>query len=236
MTLWDACGNRLMVLVEAAEDARLRGASDISSHCFSEGRRVADGVAWFAPREGSFRMIFVNPDGTHERLCGNGLLVAAATLGRSSPVLVLPFDHPPVQAEHVSGRVRASSAVPLSDVVRPRAPFGPVLDTGSPHLVVERGDVGDMDLAGFARPLVAALDVNVTVFALRAAVATVRTFERGVEAETLACGTGALAVALALEHAVEVLYPGGTYTARAERVGQEVCWTLSTSAEGVRRA
>ena len=233
MTLWDACGNRLLVVLEQADDARLLGANGTAARCFHGRERVADGVAWFAPRDGFHRMAFFNPDGTDERLCGNGLLIAAAVLGGESGALLHPFDHPPVQVRHVDGRVEANARVPLS---RRASSAGPIFDTGSPHLVLEHNGPDGLDLAPFARPLVDSLDANVTLYRLDGDVATVRTFERGVNAETLACGTGALAVAFALERPVEVRYPGGTYRAHAERQGAHVRWTLSTAADGVRPA
>jgi diaminopimelate epimerase len=234
VTPWEACGNRLLVIVEPADDDRLRGAAEIARHCFAGGERIADGVAWFAPRDGFHRTVFFNPDGSFEQLCGNSLLVAAAKLGVTSPEAVHPLDYPPVAVHSVADRVEASARVPLARVVRERSAAGPVFDTGSPHLVISHENVSTVDFPAFARPLVEAHDVNVTLYALCDGVATVRTFERGVNAETLACGTGALAVALASGRAVEVRYPGGTYAAHAERAGEHVRWKLSTSVEHVR--
>lgn len=234
MTLWDACGNRLLVVIEPASDARLRAASDIAGRCFSGQERIADGIAWFAPRGDHFRTAFFNPDGTAERLCGNSLLIAAAALADGAPATVHPFDHAPVEV-HSSARVQASATIALEKFVRGESAAGPVLDTGSPHVVVQHDDVTGADLEELARPLIASLGVNVTLYTLVGDVATVRTFERGVNAETLACGTGALAVAFAVERALEVRYPGGTYMARAERTARDVRWSLSAPAHRVRR-
>lgn len=234
MILWDACGNRLLVVVEPADDERLRAASHVARHCFVDGERIADGVAWFAPRDGHYRTAFFNPDGTAERLCGNSLLVAAAALANHKPATVRPFDYPSVEV-HAPAHVEASACIPVDAAKRDESVHGPVFDTGSPHLVVERENVAGIDLEKLARPLVESLAVNVTVYSVTRDVATVRTFERGVNAETLACGTGALAVALAVGRAVEVRYPGGVYAARAERRDGDYHWTLSTDGVRVRR-
>jgi diaminopimelate epimerase len=165
VSLWDACGNRLFVVVEAATDAELLGRHDRARECFHDARRIADGIAWFAPREGFYRTAFFNPDGSLERLCGNSLLVAAAVLAQEAPAMVCPFDHEPVHV-HARERIAARARVPLSSVVRDAHELGPVFDTGSPHLVIVTDDLEDIDLEAFAKPLLDALDVNVTLYAL----------------------------------------------------------------------
>jgi diaminopimelate epimerase len=224
----------LLVRVQAAEDDQLLASKHVAERCFENGARVADGVVWFAPRSGFYRMVFFNPDGSHERLCGNGLLIAAAALAPQAPAVVHPIDHPPIDVRVAAGHVQASSCISAERFVRAPTTLGPIVDTGSPHLVLERADSAELDLAAFARALVGELDVNVTVYRLDRGVARARTFERGVDAETLACGTGALAVAFAAHGPVEVRYPGGSYRARAVREGNEVRWTLATAASGVR--
>lgn len=235
MTLWDACGNRLVVVVEPADDAQLENAHSVAQRCWRDGTRIADGVAWFAPRDGFFRTAFFNPDGSLERLCGNSLLVAAQRLGNGSPVRVRPFDYPPVEV-HASVSIQASAKIPFARVMRKECAEGRIFDTGSPHLVIQHEDVENADIHRLAPPLVESLDVNVTMFSLSGNTARVRTFERGVNAETLACGTGALAVALAVGRAVDIRYPGGAYQAAAQRSGADVSWILSTSKESVRLA
>jgi diaminopimelate epimerase len=232
VTLWDACGNRLLVVVEPATDDELLTRSARARDCFHHGERIADGIAWFAPRDGSFRTAFFNPDGSLERLCGNSLLIAAAVLAKEGPVVVCPFDHAPIRVSFGEW-VEASARVPITSVHHEPHSKGPVLDTGSPHLVIAHDEVEGLELATFARPLVEALGVNVTTYALRGEVASVRTFERGVNAETRACGTGAIAVALAVGHPVEIRYPGGSYRATAARNGAHVDWRLLTDAAHV---
>jgi diaminopimelate epimerase len=232
--LWDACGNRLLVVVEPADDERLRTAHHVAKHCFVDGRRIADGVAWFAPRDGHYRTAFFNPDGSIERLCGNSLLVAAAALASQVRAKVCPFDYSDVDV-HAPARVEASASIPVDEAVRDESLHGPIFDTGSPHLVIQRENVAGAELEKLALPLLESLEVNVTLYALNGDVATVRTFERGVNAETMACGTGALAVALAVGRPVEIRYPGGTYAAGAERRDGAFHWKLSTDGARVRR-
>lgn len=105
--------------------------------------------------------------------------------------------------------------------------------TGTEHVVAFVPDVSAVDLARVGPPIrhdarfaPAGTNVNVVEVVRRGAMTkpdietaqiAVRTFEKGVEGETLACGTGALATALAAFHTgrvdaevVEVAMPGGT--------------------------
>ena len=74
-----------------------------------------------------------------------------------------------------------------------------------------------------------------TVYSTTGAAISVRTFERGVNAETLACGTGAIAVALACEREIEVRYAGGSYRVSTRAEDGHVRWSLATSSRSVRR-
>jgi diaminopimelate epimerase len=81
---------------------------------------------------------------------------------------------------------------------------GAFVDTGVPHFVaIEAGlPPGPIDAAGAAlrsHPRFGPAGANVNFVAPRGEGGfAIRTFERGVEAETLACGTGSVAAALAI--------------------------------------
>lgn len=77
------------------------------------------------------------------------------------------------------------------------------LNTGVPHAVVPVSGLDGMDVAGLGRalrhnPAFGRAGANVNFVSARGGRVSVRTFERGVEAETLACGTGLTASAVAL--------------------------------------
>lgn len=188
----------------------------------------ADGVLFLDPAgagdEGAdFRMRYFNRDGGRADLCGNGgrclaAFAAARGLGRDGRMVFVS------DAGRHAARVDGDRVeLVLGDVAAPRldvsldAPGGPVraahVVVGVPHLVIESPDVAALDLAAFAPPLRAHpalgpaganVDVATVIGPDRV---RLRTFERGVEGETLACGTGAAATAIALVAAGRVTSP-----------------------------
>ena len=82
---------------------------------------------------------------------------------------------------------------------------GLVLDTGSPHYIEMVDNLDDVDVNKEGRRIRNSAPfkkdgINVN-FVLDAAELQVRSYERGVEAETLSCGTGVVATALAMHYA-----------------------------------
>jgi len=176
----------------------------------------ADGVLVVEPMDGiRVNVRFHNPDGT-EAFCGNGMRCAAkfaftnghalknmtlATCIGDVPAdiqgdcvkLVLPV---PVDRGHVSVETEAGELA------------GRRIDAGVPHFVVFVPDVADVPMDEWGplarhHPAFAPQGVNLNVVSInRSNLLEVRTWERGVEGETLACGTGAVAAAAAvsIEH------------------------------------
>jgi len=105
------------------------------------------------------------------------------------------------------------------------------LNTGVPHAVVPVPDLGRLDVAALGRalrynPAFGPAGANINFVRVRGGRAEVRTYERGVEAETLACGTGLTACAVALTLAGEVRPPvaltarsGGKFSVRLKPAG-----------------
>jgi len=76
------------------------------------------------------------------------------------------------------------------------------VNTGVPHVVLEVSDLETTDVSGIGREIryhqafaPAGTNVNFISFLADDTIA-IRTYERGVESETLACGTGSIAAAL----------------------------------------
>jgi diaminopimelate epimerase len=182
----------------------------------TSGRRGADGVLALTIIGGSrVRMRLLQPDGSTAAMCGNGARVAAAWAADRLGVDRLTVDAPAGSFAAVVGEsavdieMNAPRFDPAEIPLRSDAPLveAPIEEhtatavwTGVPHLVIIVDDVATVDLLQVAPPLrhhpLFPEGANVT-FTAQAGPQTFdqRTFERGVEAETEACGTGAVAVA-----------------------------------------
>ncbi len=173
----------------------------------------ADGAFFLSPGEsGSIRVDYFNSDGGYATFCANGTRCAAryavlhglatdvnptletgwgpieARVDGERVTLSLPPVAPPRDPVLISGRGLPPTAIPL--------------EVGVPHLVVFlRGDLFKLAIDRLAPPLRnhPAMPDGANVNFVKAAGENrieVRTFERGVEGETLSCGSGVVASAI----------------------------------------
>lgn len=163
----------------------------------------ADGLMLLEPDvNADFRMRYFNADGHASTMCGNG--------GRCIAAYAHRLGYVGAQATFVAvdGPHRANITAPDWVELEMNAPGGiaPVLDgvfldTGSPHFVkfVDAIDAVDVNQAGAAyrhHPAFAPSGTNANFISGGMEGLHIATFERGVEAETLACGTGVTAAVL----------------------------------------
>jgi diaminopimelate epimerase len=161
-----------------------------------------------------FRMTYVNRTGMDGEMCGNGArctVLRAAQLGLIRTGGTMTTDAGPIHAA-IDGTIVTLQMTPPVDE-RPRLrleiPGQSVecffIDTGVPHVVTFLDDeaaLDQLDVDGLGRVLrhhtaFAPRGVNANFAARRSDGSfRMRTYERGVEMETLACGTGAVAVGL----------------------------------------
>lgn len=167
----------------------------------------ADGLILILPHgRADFEMRYFNADGKIGSMCGNGGRCAAhcalrwKVAGPKQRFMAYDGLH---EAQVAGDSVRLR----LADVRGYRIVEGHYfLDTGSPHYVIFTSGVDRIDVAAEGRkwrwsPLFAPGGTNVDFVETTPDGLSIRTFERGVEDETWACGTGvtASAVASALE-------------------------------------
>ena len=198
------------------ESAALAADPDfIRAVCAAHTGVGADGVAIFQRSDDfNFGLRYFNSDGTEGELCGNASLCAvrfATDLGlaRQSG---LQFS---TQAGVITGRIRdGRPEVDLQPVQGLRTDAGIArlsgesalgfANTGVPHLVIRCDDLAAVPLGTRGPELrhhpshEAGANVN-WVSRDGTGAWRMRTYERGVEAETLACGTGAVACAAILQ-------------------------------------
>jgi diaminopimelate epimerase len=215
-------GNDFVVLgADAAALLRDRDADWISRLCRRRLSVGADGVL-LVERIGPdrVRVEFRNPDGS-PAFCGNGSRCAArfARLrGLAGASMVLETSVGEVPAVVDGDRVRLTLPVPRDGGeatvdVRGVQLVGRRISAGVPHFVVEAEEPDRAPLDSWGpvvrrHPVFGAEGTNLDLVGRTAGgVLAIRTWERGVEGETLACGSGALAAAFHLRPARE---PGET--------------------------
>ncbi len=168
-----------------------------------------DGILLVQPSEtAGLRMRFINPDGGEQAMCGNGARCFARWVcDRKLAQASMAFETGAglVEAEVSGMQVRIGLTAPKDARLDMEldCPW-PVdfVDTGVPHAVAWVPDVGAVDLSHWGRLLrhhsrFAPNGTNANFARVEEdGSLAVRTYERGVEAETLACGTGAAAAAV----------------------------------------
>lgn len=185
----------------------------------ARGRSVgADGLIILEPSDRvdprlgrvDFRWHFYNADGSSAEMCGNGGRCAARFAldrGLAGPAMVFDTIAGPIRA-WVDGVTVKLEMVPPGGAYGGLAlegPSGPLelagINTGVPHAVVAVEDLESTPVRELGRFLrfhqqFAPAGTNVNFVRGQEDELWVRTYERGVEDETLACGTGAVASAL----------------------------------------
>lgn len=181
-----------------------------------------------------FRMVYYNADGREGSMCGNGgrCIVAFAKkqglITDKTAFLAVDGEH---QAQvNEAGDWVSLQMIDVDAIARDGEAY--VLDTGSPHYVRLVDGLADFEVYGHGREIrynetYNEAGINVNFVQPEPDGYFVRTYERGVEDETLACGTGATAAALAmavhhgqegnLQTRIRVL--GGDLTIRFRRHG-----------------
>jgi diaminopimelate epimerase len=160
----------------------------------------ADGLILLRHAPGyDFSMIYFNSDGKESSLCGNGGRCIVAFAGRLGLVKerarFMASDGEHVAELHSDGQVKLN----MKDVVSIETGSNYYyLNTGSPHYVKFHSSVGDMDVFTEGRKIrysdkFSRQGTNVNFVEDCGDHLFVRTYERGVENETLACGTGVVA-------------------------------------------
>lgn len=228
---FQAAGNDFIV-IDNRTNKIILNAEQIAKLCDRKFGIGSDGIILIEQSTSSkFNMVFYNPDGS-QSLCGNGCRAAirfAESLKlteKKKTTLFNAFDglHNAVintntinlqMANVQNGREVESANLPNRN--------GIFFDTGSPHVVLFVDNVQQIDVIKEGRTwrnldLFAPNGANINfVEIINRSKLFVRTYERGVENETLSCGTGVVAAALAASikggsSPIEIETKGGNLT------------------------
>lgn len=235
-TKMQACGNDFVVVDDRAQ--ALVGLEQALARrlCARHLGIGADGLLVLRPGllPGHFGMLFVNADGLEGEMCGNGARCLAAYIRRAGwagDELVLATASGAVPVRFLDdGRIELTLAPPRLRELGHRIEWQgrhwcfDALDVGPPHVVcllddlpsLEALDLRQLGPAVRRHPHYAPRGCNVNFAAVHQGRLHLRTYERGVEDETLGCGTGAVAAVAVLRQRLGEAAPSTVVTRSAE--------------------
>ena len=196
VTKYSANGNDFVMFIAQEKEDRSVLAQKL---CHRQNGVGADGLVVLLPHDDyDFEWEFYNSDGSYAAMCGNASR-AVAHFAHEKGICKEG------KAEFLTGagviRATINGLYVVSDMVEPKILKDDIeeqgeawwlIDSGVPHLVVVRDNIDNFDLTE-ARRLRDKYDANVNICKVEGDTMYVRTYERGVEDETLACGTGMVA-------------------------------------------
>ena len=209
---YHGAGNDFIMIDQRAQQTLTRSDTAIVAQlCDRHFGIGADGLILLQnhPEFGT-EMVYFNADGRESTLCGNGgrcFAAFAKHLGISQKqfrFLAIDGPHDAVIAPNEQPDGLEWVELHMNDVtaIETVAPDTFVLNTGSPHFVRFTEDVAHKNMVEEGRAVryserFAKEGINVNLVEKTGEGLFIRTYERGVEDETLACGTGVTAAALA---------------------------------------
>lgn len=245
-TKYNSCGNDFIIvdnrqnifvkskLVDFVNDSQ----SYIKKICDRNHGIGADGFILLENpnnKKNSYKMTYYNSDGLVSTFCGNGSMCcanfAARILGDDKKDFFSGvFETSQGEFFFKSNFESFETKISMIDVFDIHTnDIGKVVDTGSPHIVIynEKIDSIDVDFEGHHirnSNIFKKNGINVTFTSIKKNKIFIRTYERGVESETLSCGTGAVAAVLCSfdeglisENNVDVFTRGGVLNVSFEK-------------------
>lgn len=207
---YSGCQNTFIILIDEGFFPE-KDTARISCLC-----QDVDGLLLIQPStKADVKMVYLNKDGSRASMCGNGLRCLAHLAQKK----LFPLKTSLLIETDVG--VRAATIfndiveVEMGPIVTPKPLLLPLdhsqrelffLNTGVPHAVIKVDDIKTVDVCTLGRiirnhPAFSPEGTNVTFVSIdkeKMVDLSVRTYERGVEAETYACGTGAVAAAIVM--------------------------------------
>jgi diaminopimelate epimerase len=220
---YQGTGNDFIIIDDRKNEFPLTDTAFIARLCHRKFGIGADGLMLLQLTPGyDFKMVYYNSDGRESSMCGNG----GRCLVRFARQIGLIQNHcsfMAIDGPHEAYAEEEVIKLKMQDVTQVEHGNGfYVLNTGSPHYVCAATPLSESDIVRAAREIrynerFAAKGINVNFVEDRETGIYVRTYERGVEDETLSCGTGVTAAALT--HALRKQLPYGKHRIHVETPG-----------------
>lgn len=227
-TKYQGTGNDFVIIDDRKEEFPAQNTALIAHICNRKFGVGADGLILLRNHtDYDFQMIYFNADGRESSMCGNGgrCIVAFA---KKLQVIENQATFLAIDGAHEARIVGKIVELKMSDVQQTESGEGfYMLNTGSPHYVKFVDSVAEVDVFAEGKairnsPPFKAEGINVNFVEAIGRGIRVATYERGVEDQTLSCGTGVTAAALAfymengysVGHTIPVETKGGNLEVR----------------------
>lgn len=228
---YQGTGNDFIVIDDLNRDFPSNDSKLIAELCDRKFGIGSDGILLLqsSPQK-DFYLDFINPDSSRS-FCGNGSR-CAVMFARDIGVIEEHCSFDAIDGVHIAHIDRDLVSLKMSNVTQySKTDQGIFLDTGSPHVVQYTDNLEDMDLVGegkkirYSQQFQSGGGTNVNFLSRQGDNIKIRTYERGVEDETLSCGTGVVASAITAVIEKKATSPvtvhtrGGTLQVRFEENG-----------------
>ncbi|KAA3651607.1 MAG: diaminopimelate epimerase [Bacteroidetes bacterium] len=189
------------IMIDGFQEKREISISEVRDLCHRRFGIGADGLIILKKRDGyDFEMDYFNADGS-KSFCGNGSRCAQA-FANFLGLIKTDSKFYAIDGAHQGKKIGEDFGTLMRDVTEVQElGLDYFLNTGSPHYVKYVNDVDSVDVTAEGKAiryseLYKKEGTNVNFVSIHEGFLKVRTYERGVEAETLSCGTGVTAVAI----------------------------------------
>lgn len=195
-------GNDFIVMDDRHEQFECQNQSLIQDLCDRHFGVGADGLILIQNQAGvHFKMRYFNADGLPGSMCGNGGR-CAVHLAKELGIIGQEGEFEAPDGRHHARMINGKISISINEVseIKPME-MGLFVDTGSPHVICFYEDIADLDVDEIGRKMrqeFSEQGANINFVMQNHDGFKMRTYERGVEAETLSCGTGATAAAVAI--------------------------------------
>ncbi|MBY0245269.1 MAG: diaminopimelate epimerase [Sphingobacteriaceae bacterium] len=203
---YQGCGNDFILIDNRENNFSNTSVENIKKLCDRRFGIGADGLMLLQNKNGfDFEMHYYNADGNIGSMCGNGgrcIVSFAKYLGIiENETTFLAVDGSHYAKISADGNWVELKMIAVETIEEDGDAL--VLNTGSPHYVLQVDNLNTMDVFSEGKSIrynstYKNEGINVNFITLENEILNVRTYERGVEDETFACGTGATAAALAM--------------------------------------
>ncbi len=228
---YHGAGNDFIMIDNRNGDFDIKDTEKIKLLCHRRFGIGADGMLLLENEPNyDLKMVFINNDGSMGSMCGNGgrcIVHFANSLGlvknpKKIKFLAVDGEHEAEILENGLIKLKMQNVNEIS--TRNNLPF--ICQGTTPHNIIFVENISKYDVVSKGRKIRNAdpNGVNTNFVEIKNGIFNVRTYERGVEDETWACGTGATSVAIASHHLgklkeniCHIKMPGGDLTVEFEK-------------------